>query len=94
MFNSIDELRIPSLLHISEKSGTAFQIISVFWQLPPHWLKVNTDGSSLGSLGAAGAGGIFRTASGLPRGTFSFGIQSGYAFMAELSVAIYAIEVA
>ena len=42
----------------------------------------------------AGAGGIFRTSHGFPRGAFSFGISSSFAYEVELRAAIFAIKMA
>ena len=73
MFNNLDEFRILKLLSIQGRSGRAPKMILVTWQPPPSgWIKVNTDGSYLGSPGLVGAGGIFRTSSGFPHGAFSF----------------------
>ena len=55
---------------------------------------MNTDGSSLGTPGAAGASGIFRTPSGFPHGAFTFHIDFEFAYVAEIVAAIYAVEMA
>ena len=95
MYNSLDAKRILSILNIQGITGLVPYIIIVIWQPPPsHWIKANTDGSSSGSPGIAGSRGIFKTASGFPRGAFAFGNGSSYTFIAELSDAIYVVEVA
>ena len=91
----VDELHILHLLNIKGILGLAPRIIYVIWQPPPiGWIKVNTDGSAMGSPGAAGSGGIFKNASAFPRGSFAFSMGSTFAYMAELIAAIFAIEVA
>ena len=95
MFNSLNELQILSSLRIRGVPRKAPSIVSISCHPPPSgWIKANTDGSSLGSPGAAGSGGIFRTARGLPRGAFTFSTGSSFAFLAELQAAIKAIEIA
>ena len=95
MFNMVDELRILHLLNIKGIPGLAPRIVCVVWQPPPMgWIKVNIDGSAMGTPGAAGSGGIFRNASAFPRGSFAFSMGSTFAYMAELIAAMFAIEVA
>ena len=49
-----------SLLNITAIPFKALKIVSVTW-FPPLsvWIKVNTDGSIIGSPGISGAGGVF-----------------------------------
>lgn len=95
MYNSIDELRLLRVLHIPGIPRRAPWIISVYWQSPPvSWIKINTDGSALGSPGEARAGGIFRTSCGYARGSFAFRIGCSFAYLAELQAAIYAVNMA
>lgn len=69
--------------------------ISMFWQPPPSgWVKVNTDGSALGSPGLLSGGGVFRNCRGLVHGCFALPLGSCYAFEAEFQAAIHAVEVA
>ena len=95
MHNNVNELHILHLLNIKGVAGSTPKIVSITWQPPPSaWIKVNTNGSALGSPGAAGAGGIFHTTAGFPRGAFSFNLGCDFAYVAELSAAIYALEIA
>ena len=67
----------------------------VIWRVPDHpWIKVNTDGSSLGALGDSGASGLFCNSAGFPRGAFTFSVGHEYAFFAELYTAMYAVQIA
>lgn len=55
------------------------------WERPPRgWIKLNTDGSSLGNLGTAGGGGLVRDDSGQWLAGFSQRIGITSSFMAEL----------
>ena len=73
----------------------ALNMVTIVWHPPPsNWLKVNIDGSALGVMGLAGSRGIFRTASGLPRGVFAFSIGHNFTFITELLVSIKAVEIA
>lgn len=69
------------------------KIIEVKWQpQPPCYMKINIDGSALGSPGTAGYGGLFQNARGFLHGAFTGSLGTAYAFEAELMAAIYAIN--
>lgn len=93
MYNSMDEFHILKLLNISCIPRRAPRMVFVLWQPPPFsWIKVNIDGSSFGTTGAVGVGGIFRTPTRFPHGAFSFDMGTTPSYFAELSAAIHAIE--
>ena len=95
MYNSLNELKILSLLHIRGKASKAPTILSVIWRPPPtSWIKANTDGSTLGSPGILRAPSIFRTTSGFPRGAFAFFLGNSFAYIAEINAAMCAVEIA
>ncbi|PON75623.1 Ribonuclease H-like domain containing protein [Parasponia andersonii] len=95
MRNTLDELQILLCLHVQAKPSWAPRIVEVHWQFPPAgWLKVNTDGSTFGSLGLTGCGGIFRTSRGFCKGAFAIPLGKAFAFEAELASAIHAISYA
>lgn len=52
-------------LRTNGKSGGLHTTIKVNWHRPPaNWVKLNTDGSSIGNPSLAGGGGLIRNASG------------------------------
>ncbi|XP_042487034.1 uncharacterized protein LOC122067264 [Macadamia integrifolia] len=62
---SIPDLICARRIGIPRVTRTRREIIEVRWCLPfPGWIKLNTDGCSLGNPGKAGAGGIFRNEKG------------------------------
>ncbi|XP_057775140.1 uncharacterized protein LOC130994122 [Salvia miltiorrhiza] len=70
-------------------------IINVYWWPPvSHWIKVNTDGSPLGSPGKIVAGGVFIDKFGWVRGCFHYNGGTGFAFETELLAIIMAIPIA
>ena len=93
MNSNYSDLRIIRALGIQAIPRRAPVIKSVNWTPPPPgWIKVNTDGSSLGAPGPSGCGGIFRTYRGFVKGCFSVALDDGFAFEAELHAFIIAIE--
>lgn len=69
--------------------------VSVSWQPPPPgWMKVNTDGSAIGSPGLLGGGGVFRNCRGLVHGCFALSFGYGFSYEVELRAAMYAIRTA
>ncbi|PNX74636.1 protein trichome birefringence-like 18 [Trifolium pratense] len=59
-----------------------------------NWIKCNTDGASIGVPALAACGGIFRNSSSDHLGSFAFNIGDRNAFLAELTGAMLAIEIA
>lgn len=69
-----DGIRIKSLNLATEFYALAINVkripqpnfISVKWNAPPEgWIKINTDGSSIGNPGKAGCGSILRNDQGI-----------------------------
>lgn len=68
-------------------------VVEVNWQPPLiSYMKNNIDGSTLGSLGAAGFGGTFRNLKAFHHGSFAGRLGFRYAFEAEPMADIVAIE--
>ncbi|CAN1150875.1 Putative ribonuclease H protein At1g65750 [Linum perenne] len=61
---------------------------------PPDWVKVNTDGSVIGSSNRAAAGGIIRDHLGRPIATFSANLGSCTIMRAELRAAEMGFRIA
>ncbi|KAL0346383.1 UNVERIFIED_CONTAM: putative ribonuclease H protein [Sesamum calycinum] len=58
----------------------------VRWHAPsPSWFKLNTDGSSLGNPGLAGAAGIIRDSAGHVHLAYQFALGPGTSVLAELT---------
>ncbi|XP_055961091.1 uncharacterized protein LOC130015304 [Mercurialis annua] len=90
--NSLSDMTILSRLHIRRVPKKSIRVVSVYWRPPPTgWIKVNTDGSALGTPGPAGGGGIFRNARGYCQGCFSINMGVSFAFLAEIEAAIFAV---
>ena len=56
------------------------------------WIKVNTDGSAIGSPSISGAGGIFRNFKGYVKGASAFNTCTSFAYIAELKAVMFAIH--
>ncbi|KAK3224810.1 hypothetical protein Dsin_004672 [Dipteronia sinensis] len=77
------------------RPSRAPRIIEVYWHLPPPgWIKVNTDGASLGSPGSSSCGGVFCNHRGFVNCCFASLVGIMHAFEVELSAVIKAIEYA
>ncbi|KAK3193274.1 hypothetical protein Dsin_024584 [Dipteronia sinensis] len=95
MRNCVDDLLILRRFGLSGRPGKAPVIMSVGWSpSAPRWIKVNTDGSALGSPGVGGCGGIFRTCRSFVRACFAVPLGQVFAFEAELLTASLAINYA
>ncbi|KAL0333095.1 UNVERIFIED_CONTAM: putative ribonuclease H protein [Sesamum calycinum] len=67
----------------------------VRWQVPsPSWFKLNTDGSSIGNPGLAGAAGIIRDSAGHVHLAYQFTLGTGTSVLAELTVVCRGMELA
>lgn len=66
MYNSQDDLICLHSLHLRGHPKKSPRIVELQWMLPPPgWVKCNTDGSALGTLGLAKCGGVFRNCRGV-----------------------------
>ncbi|KAL0283604.1 UNVERIFIED_CONTAM: putative ribonuclease H protein [Sesamum angustifolium] len=67
----------------------------VRWRAPsPSWFKLNTDGSSLGNPGLAGAAGIIRDSAGHVHLAYQFALGTGTSVLAELTDVSRGMELA
>ncbi|KAL0423079.1 UNVERIFIED_CONTAM: putative ribonuclease H protein [Sesamum radiatum] len=67
----------------------------VRWHAPsPSWFKLNTDGSSLGNPGLAGAAGIIRDSAGHVHLAYQFALGTGTSVLAELTAVCREMELA
>ncbi|KAL0342511.1 UNVERIFIED_CONTAM: putative ribonuclease H protein [Sesamum calycinum] len=67
----------------------------VRWHAPsPSWFKLNTDGSSLGNQGLAGAAGIIRDSAGHVHLVYQFALGTGTSVLAELTAVWRGMELA
>ncbi|KAL0304928.1 UNVERIFIED_CONTAM: putative ribonuclease H protein [Sesamum calycinum] len=65
------------------------------WHAPsPSWFKLNTDGSSLGNPGLAGAAGIIRDSAGHVHLAYQFELGTGTSVLAELTAVWRGMELA
>ncbi|KAK3229320.1 hypothetical protein Dsin_001201 [Dipteronia sinensis] len=80
---------------LSGRPGNAPVIKSVVWSPPaPGWIKVNSDGAALGSLGVGGCGGVFRTCKSIVKACFAVPLGQVFDFEAELLTTSLAINYA
>ena len=95
MKNCQEDFVILHNLGIKGRPPDGPSIIPVNWNLPPRgWTKVNIDGTTKGSHGKAGCGGIFRTFRGFIKGCFSLFLGTRLALEVEILGFIIAIEFA
>ncbi|KAK4391459.1 putative ribonuclease H protein [Sesamum angolense] len=79
--------------HISPTSSPSPSIVR--WLAPsPSWFKLNTDGSSLGNPGLAGAAGIIRDSAGHVHLAYQFALGTGTSVLAELTAVWRGMELA
>ena len=57
-------------------------------------MKVNTDGSTFGSLGPAKCGGVFRNCRKFVSGCFAFPIEFGFSYEVKILAIIYVVGLA
>ena len=76
MFSSIHDFIILKNFKATYHPRNNYLPIPVRWHFPrKDWIKVNIDGSSLGSPGVSAGGAIFRDSLGVFLGAFSFHIS-------------------
>ncbi|PON35197.1 Ribonuclease H-like domain containing protein [Parasponia andersonii] len=95
MHNSKRDLLLLHGFHLSGRPSCA-PPISLVSRIPllMGWLKVNTDGSSLGQPGYSTYGGIFQNFRGFVLGCFASKIGMAFPFKAELVGVITIISMA
>ncbi|KAK3193003.1 hypothetical protein Dsin_024313 [Dipteronia sinensis] len=94
MRNCVDDLLILHRFGLSGRPGKTV-IRSVVWSpLAPGWIKVNTDGATLGSPGVGGCRGVFQTCRSFVKACFAVPLSQVFAFEAELLTASLAINYA
>ncbi|KAK3184880.1 hypothetical protein Dsin_032166 [Dipteronia sinensis] len=95
MRNCVDDLLILRRFSLSGRLGRALVIRSVVWSPPASgWIKVNTDGTSLGLPSVGGYRGIFRTCRSFVKACFAVPLGQVSAFEAELLAASLAVNYA
>ncbi|KAL8494368.1 hypothetical protein ACS0TY_025253 [Phlomoides rotata] len=95
MCNTPADLAITSACGVKGRPLCAPTVKCVRWQTPlVRVLKINIDGGAAGSPGQLTRGGIFRDHFGVFRGCFTVSHGRGYAFEAELTTILFAIELA
>ncbi|KAK3219000.1 hypothetical protein Dsin_012970 [Dipteronia sinensis] len=95
MQNCMDDLSILYRFGLWGRPYKAPVIKSVVWSpLAPGWIKVNTDGATIGSLGVGGCSGIFWNYKAFVKGCFAILLSQVFAFEAELLAASLAINFA
>ncbi|KAL0347925.1 UNVERIFIED_CONTAM: putative ribonuclease H protein [Sesamum angustifolium] len=79
--------------HISPANSSSPCIVR--WHAPsPSWFKLNTDGSSIGNPGLAGAAGIIRDWAGHVHLAYQFALGTGTSVLAELTAVWRGMELA
>ncbi|KAI9170477.1 hypothetical protein LWI28_028601 [Acer negundo] len=95
MRNCMDKLLILHLFGLQGRPSKAPMIKSVIWSPPAlGWIKVNTYGAVMGSLGFGGCGGIFRNCIAFVKGCFAIPLSQVFTCKAELLAAFLAINFA
>ncbi|GAU15839.1 hypothetical protein TSUD_236550, partial [Trifolium subterraneum] len=92
---SMSDFSILKAFNIKVHPPKAPLVKEFLWHPPVfNWIKCNTDGASIGVPAMAACGGIFRNSRSDHLGSFAFNIGEGNAFLAELTGAMLAIEIA
>ncbi|KAH6825024.1 hypothetical protein C2S53_005089 [Perilla frutescens var. hirtella] len=80
-------------LDVDPRPAPPTQVVPVIWRPPPcGWIKINTDGSTIGAPGSMAMGGIFCGSDGQVLCCFHSDEGVGFAFLAELLAVIFALE--
>ena len=95
MCNCVDDLLILRQFGLSGHPGKAPVIRSAVWSpSASRWIKVNTDGAALGSLGVGGCKGVFQTCRSFVKAYFTVPLGQVFTFKAELLAVSFAINYA
>ena len=93
--SSITDFTILKAFKVLLRPPNAPKIIEVIWQPPIfNWIKCNIDGASIGNLGISSCGGIFRNSNFDFLGAFASNLGLNNSLNAELTGAMFAIEIA
>lgn len=93
--NIIREFFILKALQINIYPLNAPLIKEVLWQpLSLHWININTDGALIKNLAKASCGGILRDCNVSFLGGFAQNLVTASSFIAEITAAIIAVEIA
>jgi hypothetical protein len=92
---SINDFRILKAFRVNTHHPKALKITEVIWHPSIlHWIKCNTNGTSLGNPGQEACAGVFQNRNGEDIGCFAFNLGLANAFCAELMGIILAVECA
>lgn len=92
MHNNVQDLSLLRVLRVKHFPPKAPKIAPVFLSFPSSGLvKINIDGAAAGAPSLATGCGIFWNSRGFVRGFF---FRGAFAFVAELGIALYAIDLA
>ncbi|KAK3193489.1 hypothetical protein Dsin_024799 [Dipteronia sinensis] len=84
----MDNLLILRCFGLRGRPTKSSVIKSKIWSLPAlDWIKLNTDGAALSSLGTGGCGGVFCNCRFFVNGCFAIPLGQIFAFEAELLAA-------
>ncbi|KAK3220867.1 hypothetical protein Dsin_014837 [Dipteronia sinensis] len=93
--NCVDDLLILHRFDLCGRPARVPVIRSVIWSPPaPSWIKVNTDGAALSSLGVGGCRGVFRNCRAFMNGCFVVPLGQVFAFEAEILATSMAVNFA
>ncbi|MCH81776.1 ribonuclease H protein, partial [Trifolium medium] len=92
---AISDFIILKQINVSIHHPTPVNIVEVIWSPPlSGWIKVNTNGASLGSTGQGAYVGVFRDSNGFSSGCFAMNLGIANSLFAEIMGIILAIECA
>ncbi|XP_043687535.1 uncharacterized protein LOC122638750 [Telopea speciosissima] len=92
---SMQDLVLARDIGASFPIAQARRIIEVQWRKPEeNWMKLNTDGCSIGNLGHSSAAGILRNCQGHPKGSFAQYLGVSTNFTAKFSTFFLGVQMA
>ncbi|KAH6768392.1 Chalcone and stilbene synthase family protein [Perilla frutescens var. frutescens] len=93
MLNSVSDLIAIRTLGVNARSAPPPIVLQVVWRPPPQdWIKINTDGSAIGSPGKIATSDVFRRHDGSVVFYFHNDEGVGFSFRAKLLAIIVALE--